>query len=254
MAAETIDAGVASETIDAGVAAEKADHEAWTDEEDAEEDPYASAPWRRNGKPENVEVIGKKRIPIVFLTFGRNGPDRKQRESEMGNITCCEFGGRYTGDRDNKRSRLTSLLDDKAINACSGHNGRILLLTAMHPETPRIFRIVKEAVMRATHPEMEAYKGCKYVHGLRCRSGRHRGPAEGELLAHAARSHGFIVDLYHLDCDEHTSRKPCGCPLACEVLTRSRWISEDAKSAVARSWAADGDVALSIAERIWEIV
>ena len=112
---------------------------------------------------------------------------------------------------------------------------------------------MKRCVLEAGKKK-DAPPGCKrYVHGLRCKSGRHRGVAEGELLRHAMLAAGFDVELEHLHCAyENTGlRPPCGCPENCTVLEQKKYLSQQQKDDLAIEWRMDRDAALMLAERMW---
>ena len=239
----------------------------WSDDEDCVitgED--SCAPWLKvkiedqedEAKKADADVTGGSQdasetmIPIVIQSYGRNSKNWKRNERRMGGVTDVETD-RYHGDRDNaKKHRMLNELDDPIVNRCCGSNGRILLVTAMHPRTPAIFRHIKK-LWRQRCKDKKMF-GTKYYHGLRCRGGRHRGMAYAILIVNSMKYFGIPCEIEHLDCYDGANRPPCGCPDDCAILRDRRDMTEIEKGTLASMWHEDMQAAYALAIRIWDTV
>ena len=177
---------------------------------------------------------------VVIATYGREKPNCEYHEAHLMSYTCCEMDRFKGGDRDGKNWKHAHLLDSKSVNRCCGENGRILLLTALHEKTPLYFRHVKKVLRDNQYARGGRKK--PYVHGLRCKSGRHRAMAEGVLVSHAMNAAGIRTHLYHLDTNDESDRPPCGCPDRCQFTPTS----------VLNQYAADREAALMVAQQLWQ--
>ena len=79
----------------------------------------------------------------------------------MGAITDCEWQ-RRDGARCGGKYKVMSALDTNQVNACCGNNGRIMLVAALHPQLPAIFKEIKTAMLTNTHPQMLPCEGYRY--------------------------------------------------------------------------------------------
>lgn len=112
----------------------------------------------------------------------------------------------------------------------------------------QVFQEVKNGVLQAG--------GASYRHGLRCKSGRHRAVAVGELVLFGMQKAGFTVDIVHMHCshDNKHSRPPCGCPDHCNALDKKWHMTKQAKAQLLTEWRLDRDVAFALAVRLWNTV
>ena len=172
---------------------------------------------------------------LVFQVYGR-AAGRFNEEVAFDSWTDCEV--------------LSRVWEDEDSAGCCGLNGACMFRQVMDLKFWDVLQETKVKIVRGLNDRRhDAEQGRPwpgpYVHGFRCKAGRHRSLSCAALVRACCQLHGFVVNIRLLTTAE------CGCPFNCKKLRHLRLARHEAK-AMQMKWFADGEAALVVAQRYWQ--
>ena len=167
---------------------------------------------------------------VIFEVYGQFGAGLEQLQHEPHFCTnCMHFKARDWNDTKNHQ--------------CCGDNGFVMFQMSLDPYAWHVLHDVKVKVN--DWMEQPIPRGKPLRHGLFCAHGRHRSVASANLARFCLESEGLKVNI------ELFTTAKCGCPYACKKLKHLKNTDSYQKEAIAKTWMADGCVAVQNALRIW---